>query len=57
MGDMFWVIQKVKERGLKGESKWIIILSDMDKGYDNFYTATKPLEISFNLKKFEDMEF
>jgi hypothetical protein len=29
----------------------------MEKGYDKFYTPTKPLEISFILKEGEPMEF
>ena len=29
----------------------------MDKIYDKFYIATKPLDIRFSLKKIKDMKF
>ena len=51
------MIQKVEEIGIHVESKGIIILPEMDKGYGKFYTYAKPLEISFSLEKIEDMEF
>ena len=48
--------KKVEERRIKGESQEIIILYNMEKVNDKFYTPTKPLETSFILEESEVME-